>query len=145
MPLVWLTGYISAANAFIDDTYDLVTWQTDGILANLLARSCAQNPEQPIAAAANGVVQVLGSSRLTTAQQLTKIEVGEQQGLLYPSVVREIQQKLSEAGQSLVVDGDFGPGTAAAIRGFQKSKGLPENGFPDSATLIALYTGNAPQ
>ena len=142
--LIWLTGYLSAANAFLDDTYDLVTWQNDGILANILAARCSQNPDRPIAAAANEVVQALGGSRLRTAEQPKTVKVGEQQALLYPSTVRQLQQALKDSGQSLTVDGDFGPGTSNALKAYQKAKGLPQSGFPDALTMIALFTGQVP-
>ncbi|MEM9839153.1 MAG: peptidoglycan-binding domain-containing protein [Pseudomonadota bacterium] len=143
--IVWLTGYLSAANAFLDDTYDLVTWQNDGILANVLATRCAQNPNRPIAAAANEVVQALGAGRLKTAEQPERIKVGEREMVLYPSVIRQLQQALKDNGQNIVVDGDFGPGTSNAIKAYQASKGIPQSGFPDALTMIGLFTGQVPQ
>lgn len=142
--LVWLTGYLSAANAFLDDTYDLVTWQNDGILANILAARCAQNPDRPIAAAANEVVQALGGSRLKSAEQPERVTVGERETVLYPTVIRQLQQALKDNGQSIVVDGDFGPGTSNAIKAYQASKGIPQSGFPDAITMIGLFTGQVP-
>ena len=145
LAMVWFSGYLSAANAFIDDTYDLVSWQSDGMLANLLAGRCSQSPDRPLVSAANEVVQLIGSGRITSAEQPERVKVGELERLIYPSVVRQIQQALKDNGQSLTVDGDFGPGTQRAIRSFQENKGLETTGFPDALTLIALFTGQVPQ
>lgn len=48
------------------------------------------------------------------------------------------QQHLSGAGQSLTVDGDYGSGTASAVRAYQASKGLPETGVIDGDTWPTL-------
>ena len=40
------------------------------------------------------------------------------------SEVAEIQGQLASLGYDVVADGDFGPGTVAAIKDFQSSQGL---------------------
>lgn len=52
--------------------------------------------------------------------------------------VTALQEQLKAAGETLDVDGDFGPGTEKALKGFQRSKGLPTSGVLDAATLGAL-------
>ena len=49
-----------------------------------------------------------------------------------------IQELLSKLGHSLLVDGDFGPGTKRKIVAFQKSKNLEPNGEVDIKTWLAL-------
>ncbi|MDW5597578.1 peptidoglycan-binding domain-containing protein [Conexibacter stalactiti] len=48
------------------------------------------------------------------------------------------QQHLNGAGASLRVDGDYGPGTAAAVRAYQASKGITESGVLDEETWPTL-------
>lgn len=48
------------------------------------------------------------------------------------------QQYLNGAGQSLTVDGDYGSGTANAVRAYQASKGLVPTGVIDGDTWPAL-------
>lgn len=139
----WLRGYISGVNMMIDNTYDLVTWQ-DGIMPNLLASTCSQMPQQPVAVAAAQLIQILGPGRLTTAEQPEEITVGEQKRLLYPSVIRGMQQALKDKGQTITVDGDFGPGTQSALRSFQTANGIEATGFPDPRTMIALFASQPP-
>jgi len=54
-----------------------------------------------------------------------------------PDVVA-LQQKLIAAGYSVAADGDFGPGTDAAVKQFQASKGLTADGVVGPATWAAL-------
>jgi len=55
-------------------------------------------------------------------------------------LVAELQRTLGRrlGGPPLVVDGEFGPATAAAVRGFQRGASLPETGAMDAATWRAL-------
>lgn len=57
--------------------------------------------------------------------------------------VRELQALLNGRGAGLQVDGDFGPGTEAAVEQFQRSQGLSVDGAVGPATLAALQAGAA--
>jgi hypothetical protein len=52
--------------------------------------------------------------------------------------VRVLQSLLVRDGFATGIDGRFGPGTSAAVRGFQRAGGLPANGAVDPATAAAL-------
>jgi peptidoglycan hydrolase-like protein with peptidoglycan-binding domain len=53
--------------------------------------------------------------------------------------VTKLQQMLNTFGAGLIADGQFGPGTAAAVRNFQTSKGLTADGIVGPITKAALY------
>jgi len=53
--------------------------------------------------------------------------------------VRTMQQRLSDLGNTLTVDGNFGPGTSAAVIAFQGSKGLSTDGVVGPGTWAALW------
>ena len=53
--------------------------------------------------------------------------------------VKLLQSRLAKSGfPPGKIDGDFGPGTEAAIRAFQHSKGLLADGVAGPCTLAAL-------
>ncbi|MEM7739694.1 MAG: peptidoglycan-binding protein [Pseudomonadota bacterium] len=139
----WFAGYLSASNMLLPETYDLVTWQ-EGILPSIVVSICQQAPDQPIAIAGPELINAFGPSRLQTAERPAQVSVGEKTRLLYPSTVRKLQEALQRAGQTVSVDGDFGPGTQSAISSFQTAMGIPPSGFPDEPTLVALLSGPAP-
>ncbi len=57
--------------------------------------------------------------------------------------VKDLQRKLKDLGfDPNGVDGNFGPGTRAALIAFQQSKGLQPDGIAGPATLAALQAGD---
>lgn len=64
---------------------------------------------------------------------------GAQRELYYArNDVVQLQEALNHLGVTTGVDGDYGSGTAAAVRRFQESAKLPATGVVDSVTLGAL-------
>lgn len=49
-----------------------------------------------------------------------------------------VQERLRDAGYSLTLDGQFGPGTRRQLQAFQKQQGLPVTGIVDVATFRKL-------
>lgn len=59
--------------------------------------------------------------------------------------VKKLQKRLKTLGYLTgKVDGDYGKGTAKAVKAFQKKAGLPQTGVADDATQKALYADDAP-
>ena len=54
--------------------------------------------------------------------------------------VRKLQKRLNEEGYTLAVDGQFGSKTQAAVRDYQKKKGLSVDGIVGKNTWGALNT-----
>ncbi len=54
--------------------------------------------------------------------------------------VAELQRQLVAAGLPVTIDGDFGPGTEAMVKAFQRDRGLEPDGIVGAATWSALVT-----
>lgn len=54
--------------------------------------------------------------------------------------VKFLQERLSLMGYSLVIDGEFGAKTEAAVKQFQKDRGLTVDGIVGSKTWTAMFT-----
>lgn len=52
--------------------------------------------------------------------------------------VRRLQRALAELGYDVSPDGEFGPGTTAAVQDFQEDAGLPADGIAGPATAQAI-------
>jgi predicted chitinase len=55
------------------------------------------------------------------------------------ATVRSLQQRLSDLGYTLGVDGNFGPGTAKAVVAFQQKNNLAQDGVVGPNTWAALW------
>lgn len=81
------------------------------------------------------MVLLTGSSTVTNAASAFRF--GDQ-----GAEIAEIQNYLVRLGYDVIADGDFGPSTVAAVKSFQKSKGMTVDGLVGAKTFAAL-TGRA--
>ncbi len=97
----------------------------------------------------SGVAVVTPTPRTTTAVTKapatpTPTPPSLQVGFTNSAEVRALQKRLKELGYYTgSVDGDFGAGTEAAVKAFQKDNGLTADGKAGSQTLAKLNSKNA--
>jgi hypothetical protein len=140
--LQWLAGYLSAANQYERDTYDLLSWQTDQVIAASLIDYCRANPKVSVALAAGKMVQSLRASRVRSAAGYQILTINGQRIRFADETMLRMKQILAaQAGYRGAMDRRFGPDAQDALRRFQTSRRLRATGMPDEPTLVALFAG----
>jgi hypothetical protein len=135
----WLTGYVTALNQELPETFDLAPWQSMDVLMLLMRDLCGRDPEEKFYRVAGGLVRILARDRLTTLSELTEISHEGKTASVPKGVVRQVQERLQGLGlYSGGIDGDYGPGTRQAIEAFQKQRNIPVTGIPDQQTLVEI-------
>jgi len=107
---------------------DLATAAALGVVA-LNAPSAGAGAGAGAAAAASPAPTTPGSSGAI----VLPVELG-----MWSDDVRRVQRALTAAGYPLAPDGRFGPITFAAVKRFQKDRGLPQTGVVHTMTAAAL-------
>lgn len=135
----WVEGYLSAHNRYVDDTFDITSFESTELLLAVIGDHCAKHPEDRLYPVVNALVQKLADDRLKTTSERIRIGEGTRATLLYQSTIRRIQEALTARqfyqGEA---DGVFSEATKTALAAFQKDIQFEPTGFPDQATLWRL-------
>lgn len=135
----YIDGYLSAANRYEVDTYDLTPFHNQAMLALILDKYCKEHAQDIMAVAALRLTAAVHPLRLT--QKSTKIQVvdGANRVMVYEAILQKAQAELTRKGlYKGQADGKYSPAVKTALVAFQKQSKLPESGVPDPATLWLL-------
>jgi hypothetical protein len=137
----WLNGYLSAANQYEEDTYNLVPWQETRLLAAALARYCQQFPDRRFGRAVIQMAEQLRARRLETSSELLTIpREGGESLRIYRAALERVEAALNDAGYDAgPPDGEYDVATEEALTAYQQDRGLPVTGLPDQQTLGQLF------
>jgi hypothetical protein len=135
----FIEGYLTAANLYEPDTFDLTPWHNAAALDMIMGNHCAQHPEERLVGVTQRMVGGLRPFRLARFSPLLEVGDGENRALVYETILRRAQAALRIRGlYAGPEDGTFPPALRQAFRDFQRSVGLTETGVPDPATLWKL-------
>jgi hypothetical protein len=135
----FIEGYLTAANLYEPDTFDLTPWHNAAALDMIVGNHCAQHPEERLVGVTQRMVGGLRPFRLARFSPLLEVGDGENRALVYETILRRSQAALRIRGlYAGPEDGTFPPALRQAFRDFQRSVGLTETGVPDPATLWKL-------
>ena len=138
----WIDGYISAANQFTNDTFDVVRWGNTVFLATLIENHCNREPEQRFYLAVNQLVGVLLQQRISKQTELIEASHDGNKTYLYDVVMRDLQEKLQQEGFFHgKPDGQYNDATRQALEAYQSENNLKLTGLPDQLTLYKLFEG----
>ena len=131
----WLTGYLTAHNRLVSETYDFSAWQSPATASALLAQYCAANPDDIVEAAAQALINYLSESRLTSFSETVSQGSGSKITILYTEVIQRSIRRLRSLGYTVEASQE---GLSLAIRKYQLDVDLPLTGLLDQPTLGRL-------
>jgi len=135
----WLEGYLSAHNRYVDDTFDITSFESTELLLAVIGDHCAKHPEDRLYPVVNAMIAKLADDRLRATSERVQVSDGTRTTMLYQATIRRIQETL--AARQLYqgeADGTFSDATKTALAEFQKGINFEATGFPDQATLWRL-------
>ncbi len=137
--LNWLAGYLSAANQYEVQTYDLLSWQTDNVIAASLVGYCRANPKTPFALAAAKMVSSLRAGRVSRKGPFQILTVGSERIRLHAETLLRIKSILrARAGYTGPMTAVWDKPAGLALMRFQSDRKLRPTGQLDPMTLAAL-------
>lgn len=137
----FVEGYLTAANRYEPNTFDLTPWQNASAFALILDQHCRkpQNAKDSLAVAAQKLVIAMQPFRLAKFSKMLQVGAGEQNTMLYQVVLERAQNALTRKGlYHGEVDGQYSSETRVALEQFQRLAKLEPNGIPDQVTLWVL-------
>ncbi|WP_198263067.1 peptidoglycan-binding domain-containing protein [sulfur-oxidizing endosymbiont of Gigantopelta aegis] len=139
MAAAWIDGYITATNEHVDDTYDILSFETTELLTEVLDKHCKKNPNDAVITVIRALLAKLRDDRLQFYSKKIEISIGERQVSLYIETLKRIQQHLKSAGfYKGKINGKYDQEMLIAMQAYQQSIAFKPTGFPDQATLWRL-------
>lgn len=135
----WLNGYLSHVNRSAENTFDASPIVSGRDMLSILLGQCRKQPDALTETIAAGVISTLADARLESESPIVTLSDGDRSVQYRRSAIVAAQRQLIEEGYLKGrADGAFGPATSSAVAAFQKAKGLEENGFLSTNTMIRL-------
>ncbi|HHM04593.1 MAG TPA: hypothetical protein ENJ19_02475 [Gammaproteobacteria bacterium] len=135
----WMDGYISAANQFTPNTYDLAPWSGTVMLGAMLEGVCKKDPGQRFFLAVNHLAAATGVARLGEFSEMVVAEHKGEKTAVYKEVLKQVQTYLKSKGMYKgTPDGLYGPGTRKALEAYQRARGIKVTGLPEQVTLFSV-------
>lgn len=137
--LGFVEGYLSAANRYEPNTFDLAPWQNSAAYGMILDAHCKKQASDTLAMAVQRLVGALQPMRLAEPSKLIEVGDGQRKVILYEMILKRAQSALARRGlYQGAATGLFDQPTKLAFTSFQKSVSLDQTGLPDPATLWML-------
>lgn len=135
----FIEGYITAANRYEPDTFDLSPWHNAMAFDIIVSNYCKDHEKTPLVNVVQQMVTGFRTIRVAKFSPLVEVGTGKDRAFVYEAVLRRSQQALKVRGlYAGTEDGHYSKPLSDAFASFQKSKGLQATGVPDPATLWML-------
>jgi hypothetical protein len=137
----WVEGYMTAANRYVGDTFDLAPWQTPELYGIIIGQHCEKNPDDRLYNVVEKIVVSLAPDRLKQPSDMVSLSVKGRGMLMYTEIIRRAQDALKK--QKLYqgeVNGRWDQATQLGFANYQAAVGLQDTGLPDPITLWLLFS-----
>lgn len=135
----FIEGYITAANRYEPDTFDLSPWHNAAAFDIIVANYCKDHDKTTLISVVQQMVTGFRTIRVAKFSPMVEVGTGKSRAFVYEAVLRRSQQALKVRGlYAGAEDGRYSKPLSDAFANFQKSKGLSTTGVPDPATLWML-------
>jgi len=142
----WIAGYLTGANVYMADTFDIAPLAPPEIVANIVLQQCERNPDAAVVEVMVAVTEELSNQRLRSGRPVLELSHEGRTVRVHQEIFRRTQGALQELGfYDGAIDGAYGPQSRRALTRFQEARGLDPSGLPDERTLVELFfnSGNA--
>lgn len=135
----FIEGYLTAANRYEPNTFDLAPWQNAVAFGMILDAHCKRQQSDTLGVAVQRLVGALQPIRLAEPSKLIEVGDGRRKVILYEMILKRAQAALLRKGVYRgTATGVFDAPTREGFIAFQKSVSLDPTGLPDPATLWLL-------
>ncbi len=135
----WVSGFLSAANVYEDETYDLTPWQPLEVSLAQVVKYCEANPQQSVINGVSAYITYLRENRIKEQSDLVDARNGDQVIRLYAEMIARIRTELRKGGYLEAEGTGFDDAVVAALARFQRDKGLSRTGLPDLRTMLKMF------
>jgi len=135
----FVEGYLSAANRYEPNTFDLSPWHNAAAFDLILVKHWSENPDDIIVSVVQKMVGAFRPVRIAEFSPLIEVGTDENRAFVYQTILKRAQAALVARGLYRGdEDGVYSVQMRDALRAFQRSANLYETGVPDPATLWTL-------
>lgn len=138
----WIDGYITGINQHASETYDATSFESTELFVEIVKNHCQKNLQDRLFQVINSIIAQRWESRIKRQTPFVSVNLGEQSVRMYRETIVRMQKRLAEKGFfELPATGQFDVATISALASFQETlEGYKATGFPDQATLWALFS-----
>lgn len=135
----FIEGYLSAANRYEPNTFDLTPWHNAAALDIILNSHCAEHREDTLISVVQRMVTGLRPVRIAKYSPMVEVGDDRHRTVVYQAILSRAQAALKVRGLYQGEEtGTFTPEMRDALKTFQKQSSLEATGVPDPATLWTL-------
>lgn len=135
----FVEGYLSAANRYEPNTFDLTPWHNATAFDMILTSHCAEHGDDTLVSIVQRMVTGLRPIRVAQYSPMIEVGDGTHRTIVYEAILRRSQAALRRRGLYAGEEtGKFSPEMRTALLAFQQKSSLALTGVPDPATLWTL-------